>query len=1060
MVNIEDLAIAPLVPAWVREAPAGSVSMTWLRVSSASKEDAAANADAAKVLSHRASVRRLHAMGGARLLLDASDREARSRLGVLPVLRLHASEFAEAPRREIGLLWPVEQSREILLMIHDSMAASNVYRPGDLVAHNAVTELLMQWLVIPAVGELHVSRFDRLTRSTEHGVRLQGVIRAEGVAVFEGSARLDLASEGGSLMTVVRTGMASSERDKAVTRQAVGQMAAVADGRWPLPAYSLCPGYRVDPDRRKRNEVVADEEFADAWTEAFRAAAGNASWREVGDVLAAQGVPARFVRYDRPTATFAEIPEHWRHRAAAQAISLGNVRLLRSRVYSRTWVVPVVVEPGTTDWQGFAVDEVRQGRPVVTVSCVWPEHGIDLSDGEWAALEDRLVRRASRERKGDLLRHVLTPGPEGVWVAGGAEFKVFTVSQPGGWGYYKVRRREVPASPRGWLQGEGEPVLSVRRRDADRAMGRALGEALEGLAASGELAADRVVARQRQDSLTVQRVTGLRVELREAEADLEDAQLVCQADATPRREARLVEVSRRVDALRREVDVLSRRLDAAGVGPAGVEVNVASLAGLSGLLQGSSGAVMPRIVNLTVRDALQNSLRLEVDDDPWWVVMSAVWHWPSVSGDVVRIPVRVRVRNRAMHDLRENRGAIVVSAVLRDGVPLSEALTFASTRRDAEGINDVAGRWMRQHGIGRPSDRLSASQRNNAERLARAALDCPIEVTRQIVWGLLSGEERDYDAAPEFVDHVRRVYAGEGVRRKGRWWAGVVRKERLLLRLLEDAQARGLDVGMGATRVDLVRLADLDVDDVTRAALGYSGSARNALQPVLERHPLNRRVFRPRQCPTCGEFMFHVLDTAEAHGPVCRSCRRTPGGPLLPEEYMLLWDAEPSDGAGQTDPFVGTRLASATEYRVMRVGLQPRLVGLSEAAALAGVDRTAVHLWANAGRVQVFRHPSTGKRQFDPTEMSELNNPEVMHVLPRRAPDGERLYLLSDVERETGVPASRIRRLALSTLPEEGPLPYEVVKDDPQRLRWLAFRRASVDGLDPEWIREMTQRSE
>ena len=261
-------AIDDLLPRWILSAAVGSVSVTWIRVSARSAGKLILNTDdISAALAHRLGIQRLAAAGGAEVVLaPTSQGEAlRRQLGIVRVERRHAHPAAHPADVLMGYMWPDEETRELLLLIHDSAAEPNVWPEGDLLGTNAVTELLVQLTMHPAVGELHMGEWNRWVRKIVGGARVVDAARYGGCIVYEGNTSTDLYSPEGQMSATLKSTITSGDRDGILKRTTRGQLARLTreEVAWPY-ALSLVPvGWTVSGVHREVIDVKSIREAED-----------------------------------------------------------------------------------------------------------------------------------------------------------------------------------------------------------------------------------------------------------------------------------------------------------------------------------------------------------------------------------------------------------------------------------------------------------------------------------------------------------------------------------------------------------------------------------------------------------------------------------------------------------------------------------------------------------------------------------------------------------------------------------------------------------------------------
>ena len=216
--------------------------------------------------------------------------------------------------------------------------------------------------------------------------------------------------------------------------------------------------------------------------------------------------------------------------------------------------------------------------------------------------------------------------------------------------------------------------------------------------------------------------------------------------------------------------------------------------------------------------------------------------------------------------------------------------------------------------------------------------------------------------------------------------------------------------------------------------------------PVLERvdSPGHEALVRPHICDVCDRPMLWVINTVELAGSVCEHCRVVPGTDIpIPDGYFEYWESAEHPEITR----VGSRIAGKSEYVGHGSGrpIQPRKVGMTEAAQLAGISTATLHRMATDGRITATKEPGQGRR-FDPAEMRALREAGVgTGDVTRTAADRDYITLGAAAER-LGVKDNTVRRRAQATGPDEGPVRYRVVPYGERRTTLLVHRE-DIDEL-------------
>lgn len=1051
-------AIDALLPQWILAAAVGTVSVTWIRVSARSTGTLIVNTDdISAALAHRPGIQRLAASGGAEMVLAQTPQgEAlRRQLGIVRVERRHAHPAADPADALMGYMWPDEESRELLLLIHDSAAQSNVWPEGDLLGTNAVTELLVQLTMHPAVGELHMGEWNRWVRQIAAGARVVDAARHGGCFVFEGTTRSDFYTPEGQASATMKSTMTSGERDGIRKRTTRGQLARLTreEIAWPYALSFVPVGYTVRGIHREVLDIKkvriatlrADLEHATAWTEFFVAVAQSRTWLECGRILAKHRLPCRGQKLRGRT--YDEVTDLQLERAAA---TLGNARtlaMLRDCRYQNMTPLPYPVAPGAL-FEGHEVDRTVGQCGVVPVDVKLPPHGITLAGEHWAAWEERLSRRTVRGRTTAAPRRALSGLAR--WEEPGCQFNLSTVGSDG-WAYYQVRRRatadgvDADGQARGWDSNEGELVASLPCGPADRAFGRALEDAAAG--AVDRLAVLREVRPEPAGQSNPPRATreDLETSLEAARENAEDSEQAYDRAPTANRQARRDDDARTVSGL--EAELAQFDIDDAQqvLAPEGGEhdavLDVSGLAGLAGVLQASVGGTMPLAVNNALKTTLRGSLRLHVrPEDPRTVTMTATVHWPALDGSILALPVEAIAPNVTRDPSDRSLAESLARAMFHEGRSLTAAIEQVGGAQSRDAAFRHVDHWLRDHGV-------------VSRCLRHALIDNPIKEAKSIVWSVLTGASTHAAADPLYVGLVRRTYLSDGTNRTNSMgaWSRDVRLARTLLNVFADMAGRGEDVGDGLDSVDLARLARSTSSSVMKLA-GRHATTDPRYAAILDRTPEDRCVLRPFRCSICSGWLLHVVlvpETRDVSGLVCGACCALADGTPLPPAYLALWDRAtvPTDGAR-------TVVADARFYEP--AGPPPghvRLLRIGEAAAHLAVSAFQLRKWADAGLIRAVRVGPSSPRRFslEDLERFSLTLPDSPTELVSPIDLSPDSLTLRQAAESIHVRESALRALALSTPPDAVPLRYLRVGSR-SAVGQFAVLPTDLALIDPGWI--------
>ena len=942
-----------------------------MRVSAHSSDKLGRSSDRAEVsLGHLACVRRLEQAGGAEAITaqDAAGQALRKRLGVIAVRRQDVDARADVPGRVMAHAWPLPQDGQLLLFIADSAAEDNIPIPGDL-PRNAASELMVQLVSHGGIGQLRGGDWTRLVRDNAHGARVVQAARRGRCRVFAGTVEVDVFAPNGGFVASVHTGTSVSEWEGTVKRTKTGKLSLLLrdEPAWPysarlVPVGMTCSADRQGDDRgrgRRARTLRPDLEAAPAWTAFYRAWAAGSTALECGRILADANVATRG---QAGGGTFADLDDASLANAAYTLASEAHYRQLRDRRYRARVRVPVPVLDDR--WEGYDVDFSYPAHPYGSVVVDIPiDHPIDLRPEDFAGWRARLDRRQSRARTSSATARALAGLPG--WSDPDWQWKWRSVGTgPDGPHYYRLHRRRLEDSvdaagaDRGWLQGEGDRVVSCESGTLEAARGRAIQQAVEEL---GDAAVPAVVrpapcgTAERDRARREQRHHDLARLVEDAREDLADAQDAYDRNGTTRRAERVEQCAAAARSLEDERERLATQLDAGSAPNGQSEVDVSTLAAIAGLLQGSGGRPMPAQLNRLVRDAIGESLRVTPRaDDPRIGVLAATVTWPAAGGTDIRIDVSGEVAISTLDAKRAIAlGESIARRVLAGGHRWHDAVAFAGSTGD--NANAAAVRWLRAAGMPRyPRWRRSA------------LLDCPVAETKAIAWAQLTGTELPPRTDERFADLVRDTYLADSDLSWGGAWANDVALSRMALQVFADMAGRGEDPGEGLRGADLAA----QLGSTLRQAMNLAGPDESTdirLRHVLESHPDDKRVVRPKSCGACGNWLLHVVlapETAAHHGLVCAQCCALPDGTPLPSGYLALWEHGHD----------GTRLATAQEYLPARrpVPGQRTLLRIGPAARRIGITAKRLRALANSGQIPVHRRAKGRERLFDPADVDRM----------------------------------------------------------------------------------------
>lgn len=943
-----------------------------LRVSANSLDKLESNADRAETsMAYSPAVQRLDEYNGAEAVISSTPEAAqlRDQLGIVTLRRRDGHERADSPGMLMGYLWPMPDIDHVLILLADSAALDNVRIPGDL-PRNCVTEFLVQVLAHPSIAELHTPHWSRLIRHESHGARLLHATREYGIRVFIGTTEFDVRSPMGNTHATLETGMSAGTRTATVTLTRTGKLSRLLreEPAWPhsaqmVPVGMVCArgrGVAEDGKTRRMQVLQPDLANADTWTSFYRAWAYGATALECGRILADGAIACR--GQAQQNLTYADLDDHQLTHAAYGLLDEVHYVQLRTRRYTGAVAVPTPVLKGQK-WEGYEVDH---SDPAYSYGCVRIdiplEHPIALTDEDFDAWRARLDSRESRARRSNLTSRVLADLPP--WVDGKHEFRWFSRgSGPEGTQYYRLHRRssDRPAAPgckrTGWRSLEGEHVLTCLAGELEAALGRAVARVATDL---GDSAAPPIVhaaasTAQRDRAKIEQRLSELPTLIEHAREDLDDATDALERNgATARRAEKVSAAAAQLAALESERERIAGSLSSAPQTRT-AQVDLSSLAAIGGLLQGTGGKAMPAQLNRIVKAAIGDTLRVTPNpDDPRRGTATATFTWQTIDGTRVAFDIAEPLTlSTLVAKQHTGLGESLARHVLHEGTAWDEAVASADSTDD--NARKAVMRWLCTAGMPRyPRWRRSA------------LLDCPIPETKAIAWALLTRTKVPETAAPAFVERVRATYLDECDLSWGAQWSRDVTLSRKALRVFQDMAGRGEDPGVGLRGADLAHYIGATLRQTMNLA-GPADSSDVRLKHVLESHPDDKRVLRPKTCLSCGHWLLHVVlapETATHHGLICTVCRALPDGTPLPSAYMALWE----DGEG------ATRLASDDQYHpaVRQLPAAQRPMRIGEAAKCLGISTKALRRLANAGTVPALRPGKGAERWFKPTDIERL----------------------------------------------------------------------------------------
>lgn len=912
-------------------------------------------------------------------LLDDTPRgqTLRAEHGVVPLLRRHASPYADQPNAVMGYLVPAPPDG-VVVFIHDSAAEGNVIVPGDPLPRVAFAEFLVTaFATYPSLAHCYFPEWARWIRDEHPAQRIKEASQRFGVTLWNGQRAVDLVTASGTLITGVEGSNATGERRNIRRRTTVGTLNALTAGKkkaaaaWPY-AHRLLPlGY--DLPRNERGDFVTIGEGKTRWrlirvappTEVaalrrmLQLVAQGAPWADCAKPLVEANIRCRGqlhagLTYDRLTRSQLAT-------AARSTINEANLKLWESGWYERDKHVPI---PTDGDLDGYPVVPRHGTFGLIEIRSYFglPENGF-LDPATAAQIRARLRRREPKD--GDQDSHVALlaycqPYRDTDDDAFTHERRIVRNGDN-----YTLRERGRKSSfdsrgnRRGWSNTEGTSLLTVRCKDLEAGLGHALAAALTRIAT--QLAPLQLRERPAHDPnrQLSERIKALETERDQHRTDGKAADRLATASINHDPAGALRHSANATDhfqaAAAIEVRIAELRTELANLKPAetghGV-IDLTNAATLAGLLIGYAGNTAPLEVNQALRQLGLDTLRLQVDPDnsrrvTWTLTLSL----PLLDGTTAELPLHGVVRNRRRDQSAAETEAQLTDALARDflhdAMPL-DALADRYTIPRAR-VVDLLRSWLASHQVRRRG-------------LRGAIVDLPAELTetRLALWSALTGDQDAAQHLARLRTHLAHTYLRD-INHPNAW----VRREcglaRRALRAMVDALpasgADGVDIG------DLARVVGATETEIHRLCGNPDSSGRTdgRYVAVLVRDPLNRRIVRMRPCPhpDCPaapghRWLSHYLPVPETdghHGLICPTCMRL-GDPALadltlPASYLEeAWDgpANPSNfdlGAGPAT-VIGNPATYLPGSRLPRTG---RLYNITEAGTLLGISNYAVRTW-------------------------------------------------------------------------------------------------------------------
>jgi hypothetical protein len=1041
------------------------------RVSARSPEELKNNLKAVmKKLGSLPAVAHLKTLDLEGLLLDrspAGDR-MRQQAGLIPILRENAHRHAVSPGTLMGYALPVPEHATVIVMLFDSAAQPTVNNSEELLPGNAVCELLSQLCLLRRLKKLYFAEWSRWVRDPRYGATVRTAAERGGVTIFNGLEPVDIRTTSGKMMAGLRDGESTGEKDSIRTRTTRGVLAHLDSDRisWPYAEALTPPAYELDHDRFRdadgkyrhaRYLQSATGEQARGWQRWAETLAAGSTYLAAGRHLAAARILVRGTRHtnrDGSLKTYDELSDKQLTRASRSLA--GWVRSLRTGTYTVDKEVPIALEDGN-DFEGYEVDhddrDSKNGLGMIRMVVSLPPLCFTLTEDQWDTWERRIHGRTPRDTNTDGLRAPFADirqawfttdcgerrrAEDEDWTlnwrirANADSYEIFSRT--------RAEAHDQRAELRGWGEREGTHQFTARRADLERGYARAgIAQAMTHIGGFQPVVLD---ARPLPDPVEQQRLRNQRLDELEdliirGRDDVEDAeQRLANAGRRGRgvenATAELQQAREDLQALAEEQDRLSNNPvpEAAETQIRTLAVDVSQPALLFGILDGTAGQALPRVVADTVQRL--SRVRLNVAPDaglPRMLRVTDILDWLAEDGTVLPLRIDFVVENRK-RDLGEAareraRRETAAALVLRDGHTVDAAADSLGWTR-AETVTRIRSWLAHRSPVHVPS------------RGGRSAIvDCPLPETKRAVWQALTGAlPGEQDRA--FAELVVPRYLAQ-VRHANAWVRRDVTLERRVMGVITTLLGQGVDADAGVRPEDLAARAGCTTQQILFLCDGPGERYRG----VLERMPGPGRRVRPRRC-TAGHWLTHVLPTLETEtwaGLLCATCRATPDGTRLPPGYFELWNG-PDGQHHDLRQAAGTVLAEAPPPAAP--GARPRpLLTIGEAAAYLEVSISALREWSDDGLVACEQRP----RRYDERV---LDSPAVRALAARwqstygqRTADDARLTLPQVADR-LGVPQHYLRDFLIDT----GKLS---VARGGARGNMLMFDPADVDAIPAEW---------
>ena len=378
------------------------------------------------------------------------------------------------------------------------------------------------------------------------------------------------------------------------------------------------------------------------------------------------------------------------------------------------------------------------------------------------------------------------------------------------------------------------------------------------------------------------------------------------------------------DRLDAELEDLEREMASAaaeglpsGAQPLTERLLVGDLATLLSVLRDTAGqALPPEVCDLVGRYLAQGTIEGCWDDSAPWGLFRASVLVPREDGFAREVQVSFEVGNTSQGPDRRAFWARRMPRVLEMRMTTSATIEELaarlgggpSPRRVARNLQDVLGPLFGRRGL----------SSHAASAAATAALDCPLDSTRAVIWALLNDlplpeviEDLDAEETALHIAGLARRWAPGFEWGAAAWSAGGERRRRRAA--LWVGANTGTDPAAGAPLLGLLSALHMSNVQSINQVLWSEGAADDGTARVLERTvpwpsgafidpatgerqvsvPDAEKRVRLRACPHCGHRGLHPLVCVDlgADPLLCLNCQRQPStGRKFPRSYLADWE--------------------------------------------------------------------------------------------------------------------------------------------------------------------------